>query len=592
MAHKPVRWWFAVLAAAAAFAAARDAGAIRLNEEGTINLSVRAYVNARIGTMAKQSTRPSDQPQACIDNPNQDNCNFGGTYPYSGAGHVIQNRYFLEMKWNHSLVEMFQDVLPESVTEFKYNVTYRGEYDGIYDFGPSEYRQHTESFQEIRQSLLQNTSLRGQALDDAARARTQRARNRLRAVAPYRNRLFQAFVDWEQGPVFLRIGRQNLAWGETDVFRLLDNINPIDNSFGGFFLELDERRVPLDMIRTSYNFGTLGPLDQAFLEGYVAFDRTVAFIPGAPAGSPWATPLGPPIGTTLADLQAPNLTPHNLRGGARFVFNASDYTFTLASYQTMFDIQAVRFRGAQPTDAGFYPGVSVITAEQFAPLVWVNGASMTTAFPSLKSVLRMEFAWFKNEALFRGPTEAGFPGKGTTAQFVNEFLGPVLAGTYDTVTRRDTYNIALGWDSNQYIRFLNPSQTFFFTTQFFVRHIDGYGDKDPVCPSCGFGLPVPEPNNANRIVPVVENQFLHTFAVNTTYNTNVPFTDTNVQVTPGYNMFYDWQGMLLFQPNVRFVRDPWRFLIDYTTINSGVFRPTIGLVRDRSNVRFQVEYVL
>ena len=57
-------------------------------------------------------------------------------------------------------------------------------------------------------------------------------------------------------------------------------------------------------------------------------------------------------------------------------------------------------------------------------------------------------------------------------------------------------------------------------------------------------------------------------------------------------MFYDWQGMFLFQPNVRFVRDPWRFIVDYSAINSGVFRNQIGLVRDRSNVRFQVEYVL
>jgi hypothetical protein len=65
-----------------------------------------------------------------------------------------------------------------------------------------------------------------------------------------------------------------------------------------------------------------------------------------------------------------------------------------------------------------------------------------------------------------------------------------------------------------------------------------------------------------------------------------------VQVTPGFNMFYDWQGMLLFQPGVCFTRDPWRFIVDYTTINSGVYRYQIGLVRDRSNVRVQLEYVL
>jgi Protein of unknown function (DUF1302) len=579
MAQRLARWLVATLATVVVVVAARDAMALQLDEEGNINLSVRAYVNARIGTVAKQSTRPSNSSPACIAQPNGDNCTFGGTFPYSGAGNVIQNRYFLELKWNHSLMDMFHNVLPDSVSEFKYNLTYRGEYEGIYDFGPSAYRNHTESFQEIEQALLQ-----GGYSTDSARARTQRERNRLRAVASNRNRLFQAFVDWEQGPVFIRLGRQNLAWGETDVFRLLDNINPVDNSFGGFFLELDERRVPLDMLRVNYNLGTIGPLDQAFIEGYVAADRTVAFVPGAPSGSPWAVPLGPPIGTTLSDLNAPSFTGHNLRGGVRLVFNAADFTFTLASYQTMFDTQAVRFRGALPTDAGYNPGVSVLTAEQFAPLVWVNGASMTTALPSLKSVLRSEVAWFKDESLFRGPREDAFPGKGVTPKFANEFLLPVIAGDFDTVYRTDTFNMAVGWDSNQYIRFLNPSQTFFITTQFFYRHIFDY---DPLT-----SVAVPEPNNSNRTIVVPQDQFLQTLAINTTYNVQLPLTDNNIQVTPGYNMFFDWQGMLLFQPNVRFTRDPFRFLIDYTTINSGVFRANLGVVRDRSNVRFQVEYVL
>ena len=579
MAHPPVRLLLASLLALAAIAAAVEAVAIPLDESGTINVGIRAYVNARISTMAKQATRPGDQPPACIAQPNAENCNFGGTFPYSGAGHIMQNRYFLELKWNHSLIEMFQDVLPESVTEFKYNLTYRGEYDGIYDFGPSEYRNGTETFQEIEQALRQ-----GGSSTESAGARNYRVRHRLRQVASNRNRLFLAFVDWEQGPLFVRVGRQNLVWGETDAFRLLDNINPIDSSFGGFFIELDERRVPLDMIRASWNFGTVGPIDQAFLEGYVAFDRTVGFIPGAPPGSPWYPPLGPPTGTLLADLQAPNLTAHNLRGGGRFVFNASDYTFTLASYQTMFDLPAVRFRASQPSDPGYVAGLSAITADTYAPLVWVNGASVTTALPSLRSVVRGEVAYFKDEALFRGPTETGFPGKGTTAQLVTDFIGPVLAGTLDTVTRKDTFNMAVGWDVNLPIQWINARDSVFLTTQVFYRHIF---DHDPLQ-----AVPVPEPNNSTRVVPLPEDQILQTLAIATTYLVNVPAADVNLQITPGMNMFYDWQGSILFQPNVRFLRDPWRFIVDYTTINSGVFRYQLGLVRDRSNVRFQVEYVL
>ena len=550
---------------------ASEARAIPLNEDGTINLTMRAYANVRIGTMAKQSTRPGDQPATCAGAPPDalQTCSYGGTYPYSGAGNIIQNRYFLEMKWNHDLLDWWSDVLPQSVTTFKYNLTYRGEYEGIYDFGPSAYKNNLESRQELEEALRQSPTFQPAQLE-SIQFSLSRQRQRLRNVASYRNRLFQAFVDWEQGPVFLRFGRQNLVWGETDVFRLLDNINPIDNGFGGFFIDLDERRVPLNMLRGSVSLGTLGPLDQAFFEGYAAMDNTVAFIPGAPRGSPWAPPLGPPTGQTLTILEGPPTGLPGLRGGGRFVANVSDYTFTAASYVTMLDTQAVRFRAARPTDPGYVGGgVSVIGAEQYAPRVWVNGASMTTAFSDLKSVLRAEFAYFRDEALFRGPTETAFPGKGTTAQYVGEFLGPVLGGTFDTVQRKDTMGWSVGWDMNQYIRWINPNQTIFFSTQFFWRHIFDY---DPLT-----ALPVPEPNNQTRVVPVPQDQFLQTLLINTSYNVKAPFTDITMQTVPGFQMFYDWQGMLLFQPNVRFIRDPWRFIVDYTTINSGVFRSQIGL---------------
>src|SRR5690606_4773869 len=161
-----------LVAFAAALGAAAPAAAIPLDEEGTINVSVRASVNARIGTMAKQSTRPGDQPPSCATD--SSTCNFGGTYPYSGAGNLIQNRYFLEVKWNHDLMEWLGDWLPESVEAFRYNLTYRGEYEGIYDFGPTAYSQGRESLQEIEQALRQ-----GGSSPDLAQAQHTRPRHRL-----------------------------------------------------------------------------------------------------------------------------------------------------------------------------------------------------------------------------------------------------------------------------------------------------------------------------------------------------------------------------------------------------------------------------
>ena len=85
--------------------------------------------------------------------------------------------------------------------------------------------------------------------------------------------LFEWYFNITKGPLFIRIGRQNLSWGETDAFRLLDQINPLDNFFGGFLVPLDERRVPLSMMRAQWSFGTVGPINDLTLEGFVSPDR-------------------------------------------------------------------------------------------------------------------------------------------------------------------------------------------------------------------------------------------------------------------------------------------------------------------------------
>jgi hypothetical protein len=92
------------------------------------------------------------------------------------------------------------------------------------------------------------------------------------------------------GDLFLRVGRQILSWGETDNFQLLDHINPLDASFGGFLIPLDERRIPLDMVLANYYIGDFGPISEMYLEGFYAFDKEVGFSPETPVGSAWGLP--------------------------------------------------------------------------------------------------------------------------------------------------------------------------------------------------------------------------------------------------------------------------------------------------------------
>jgi len=161
---------------------------------------------------------------------------------YSPSWKVIQNRYFVDVQWDHDLLPMFDDILPKWVSTLDYTLNYRGEYEGIYDFGPSQYSRAEETQNNLLAFLRQSPTYEP-AQEAQLGDMTYFVRHRLRQVGSYRNRLFQAFADVELGDFFLRVGRQNLVWGETDVFRLLDNINPVDNSFGGFFIDLDERLI-------------------------------------------------------------------------------------------------------------------------------------------------------------------------------------------------------------------------------------------------------------------------------------------------------------------------------------------------------------
>ena len=72
----------------------------------------------------------------------------------------------------------------------------------------------------------------------------------------------------------------------------MDLINPLDNTFGGPFEDLDDRRIPLWMLRASWNFGYVGPVASTTLEGFwVPGNWDVRVAPIAPRGTAYAAPL-------------------------------------------------------------------------------------------------------------------------------------------------------------------------------------------------------------------------------------------------------------------------------------------------------------
>jgi hypothetical protein len=624
-----------VLTALSVVTPPRDARAIPLDDRGEMKLGMRAYTALRIGT---QKIGDDDNPL---------------NWPASGAGHVRQNRYFLQLDFDHDLTRLAQsgwgfarlfglldqgfDALGwQGKTDVRYSVQYRGEGEAIYGGPfPDEYSDPGGPLRAFRRnvpnvSLPPLVNLSRELPEEYIRERV----DRLRRIARQRHRLFLAYLDWERGPLFIRVGEQVLAWGETDVFRLLDNINPLDDSFGGFFIALDERRLPLEMVRSSYRFGDLGPLQDAFLEGFAATGHSVATFPGIPNGSPWSPGgIAYPNDSVRATWNIPDAT--DVRGGARFVFTYGDTTTTLAHYWTYLDIPGVRFRlpgavqcagEAAPSNTARF--CNPILAKQEFPRVPITGLSTTFPVPSWYAIIRSEIAYFTNEPMNRqGGHDANTANdclqpKGTAARRrcaafnnleggLNPFVMPGfldIARTqpvYAKLLQRDSFNMAIGADVNRFVRWINPQQTLFFTTQLFYKHVfdapddlvlpvpfrnTRVGNLTPVVGTkgllprgCGVGggrrRPCPlQP----RLFHLNNDRFLQTLLITTSYSGG--------RIVPSVGMFYDWQGTMVFQPAVQLVRDPFRFIVDYTRV-AGPPTGQFGAVRDRDNVRFQVEFV-
>jgi hypothetical protein len=510
---------------------------------------------------------------------------------------MLQNRTFVQMELRHNLTDLIAGRYDGLLSflqfplaplrlldpdDMDYFMTYRGEYDGVWDYGPDVFSER----------FVRNAA--GDPLD---------TRQRLR----HRHRLFEAYIDYTKGPLFLRVGRQNLSWGETDVFRLLDQINPLDASFGGFLVPLDERRVPLDMLRTVYGLGSQGPFSEIDIEGYVALDDKVS--EAVPSGSPWATPNPPGI-NSFVKKPARNFT--DARGGGRIIGVLGDFTLSIAHYYTYLDAPTLRTvtptrAGGPPIDLGEFEAavaagktsrflVDHFHANQWFPKVQISGGTMSFSVPQLYAVVRSEMAYFYAEPFFLnsapsqilGPVQTGTVTPGYRQVGVNPTTGKPLLHYKSDIDRSDVLRWSIGIDVNRYIRFLNPTQSFLISAQAFGTHILDFNDTPltSVSPNFGFAhfaVPVRDPHRKNQaFVNLDPYQIINTLSISTSYRSGV--------ISPALNFFYDWQGAVVLQPGITFTRDPFRLLLQYNFID-GQFNG-IGFLRDRDNFIIQLDLVI
>lgn len=311
------------------------------------------------------------------------------------AGNMVSHRNFATLEWRHKIDRVTRDfptIGPVfqflNFDSFDYYLNPRVEYDGVFDYGPNSIRnlqrgtdRHVPYWDDSSTAVPFDGAYftPGAAPDFPAHFLSLSNRRWARKLRTPSIRLFEWYFNITKGPLFLRIGRQNLSWGESDGFRLLDLINPLDNTFGGFLTSLDERRIPLNMLRAQWSFGTVGPIQELTLEGFYSVDNEVS--PALPSHGPWfwggvapgntsvmlgRTPCGghfmeqrgipgfsgPGPGRGGGCSVAGDHPKSNLedgRGGGRIVGTIADFTWSLAHYYTYPDSPVIRATVISPT---------------------------------------------------------------------------------------------------------------------------------------------------------------------------------------------------------------------------------------------------
>jgi hypothetical protein len=369
------------------------------------------------------------------------------------------------------------------IEEASLTVTGRGVYDSIYDVRNS----YDEAF--------------GKA--DGRYGRTEAS-------------LREAFVDVVLPPVTLRLGRQQVVWGETDAFRALDVINPLDLSWHWSRESWEDIRIPLWMARGIYDIGKFSWFDESFIEAiWIPTDFRENNISTDPR-KPWAF-TGDGLNKTansivrdgsLFDLDVemrnrrPNKKLTNGQAGVRFKAIWGEVDFSLNYFYGFSADTGIRVQSdlSRTVDNTFYVIKDIVN-----PRTHVLGFTANYSDERFtQSVLRMETTF-----------TTGVPVK------VAE-NGPLAADQdrdqYDTARRTV---VMIGADRPTWIKSLNKTRTIFLSSQIFWRHyIDynkSYRGMSTVRQANVDGLAVSGKYFSVNTDQIDRDEFVMTFSASTAY---------------------------------------------------------------------------
>jgi hypothetical protein len=398
----------------------------------------------------------------------------------------VQNRNTLRVRADYRLIESGRMVgnidVPWISSAHLYGL-YRGVYDSVYDFAPGG------NLHGIRDQKVGS-------IDDVPIGTRQALR--------FENILREAYMDLSLRdlPLSFRLGRQQVVWGETDSFRMLDRANPLDLRWHQTYESWDDLRVPLWMIKALWSIGQIGPLSDAFVETYWDLGdwnpAKQGFMPQYPWGIPSTDPRPPLFKALSTFLRKPVNTLYRNTN----LFRQGDYEQNpIDNAQVGVRFSAVTPQGVQFTlnyfyqrwagdDGTNYAPVRAITDQTAAEEAFLNAQAPVEFIAPYVHTAGISVNYSDEDytqAVYRVETIYDF---GVPFSNSNKEVGLGLLqgqGLYG-ITKRDMWKGMLGFDRPTWIHALNRTSTFFISGQFFWHYLvdkkpELVGNVDPFTPS-------------------------------------------------------------------------------------------------------------
>lgn len=279
--------------------------------------------------------------------------------------------------------------------------------------------------------------------------------------------LWEAFADFRAGRTSLRLGRQNIVWGEADALRLLDIVNPLDltqhMSFEAGGEQFDHIRIPVWALRAQYQFERFAgySIDAFVIPGdYVPTalpDRGAPFnqLPFAANAPPTVLPVAPFLIPGLRVDDNLNDRRGDWEGGVRLLGDINGFQYTL-NYLNKIDQDGITtLSGAYP--GGFDPSTLQVVLANHRKRLDIYGASFNWFWAQVGGVLRGELTYTPDQP-YAGPLTA---------------IAPGVALPVSTV-ERDTVKWVVGFDRPTFV--FPTEQTMSISLQWFQTRREGDSD--------------------------------------------------------------------------------------------------------------------